>query len=245
MNALKLIITIVFIFITNLIFGQSFEGTLVYKINYQIEIPKQLEKMGVTKEILIEKMKKEGTWADSIKTTYKNGNYLTSTNSTPQTWSIYKPETNKLYSFQNGDASDICTVTDASIDLEFEMTGNKPIIAKLDTSAMINGVTCEAVRVKWRTGTYDYYYNNSTLKVDPKLFENHIYDGWADFLKISKALPICIMKSTKGFGKVTFTLVSQKCETIKENLFQIPQLVPDKDLNIVKIGNRELMRIKK
>jgi hypothetical protein len=136
-------------------------------------------------------------------------------------------------------------VTDVSVDLEFQMTGNKPTIQKLDTIVEIDGRKCEIVRVQWKTGAYDYYYDSSFLKVDPKLFENHIYDGWADFLKISNSLPVKIVKSVKGLSTVTLTLIRNSEESIDPKLFEIPKLKPDKDLNLIKIGNRELFRIKK
>lgn len=244
---MKQIITIItgLVLSTGFLFGQSFEGTVVYKTDYKFQISEKMKKMGISEDMIKQKMKTEGSWSDSVKTKYKGGNYISYTNFNPQSWSIYKQETNKLYSFQNGEASDICTVTDVSIDLEFQMTGNKPTIQKLDTIVDIDGKRCEIVRVQWKTGTYDYYYDNSFLKVDSKLFENHIYDGWADFLKISNSLPVKIIKSVKGLSTVSFTLTRYTEETIDPELFEIPKLKPDKDLNLIKIGNRELFRIKK
>ena len=242
---MKQIITTILVLTTGILFGQSYEGTLVYKTDFQFKISEKMMKMGITEEMMKEKMKKEGSLTDSIKTIYKQGDYITYTNFSPQSWSVYKQLANKLYSFQDGEASDICTVTDVSIDMEFQMTGNKPIIQKLDTVVEINGRRCEIVRVLWKSGTYDYYFDSNFLKVDAKLFENHIYDGWADFLKISNSLPIKIVKSVKGLTTVSHTLIRHKEETIDLKLFEIPELLPDQDLNLIKIGNRELFRIKK
>ena len=242
---MKQIITTILVFTTGILFGQSYEGTLVYKTDFQFKISEKMMKMGITEEMMKEKMKKEGSLTDSIKTIYKQGDYITYTNFSPQSWSVYKQLANKLYSFQDGEASDICTVTDVSIDMEFQMTGNKPIIQKLDTVVEINGRRCEIVRVLWKSGTYDYYFDNNFLKVDAKLFENHIYDGWADFLKISNSLPIKIVKSVKGLTTVSHTLIRHKEETIDPKLFEIPELLADQDLNLIKIGNRELFKIKK
>ena len=244
-SIMKKILTLLLLLTTGLLFGQSFEGTLVYNLQYQFKISDKLAKMGMTEEKLIARMKQDGSWSDSVKTMYKQGDYITYSNSNPQSWSVYKSEINKLYAFQEGEASDICTVTDASIDLEFQMTGQKPSIVKLDTTAQINGMTCEVVQVKWKTGIYEYWYHPGTLPVDPKLFEKHIYDGWADYLKISKALPIRIVKKVKGLATVTFTLAAQRAGKIDENLFKIPKLVSDKDLNAFKMANTEIMRIKK
>ena len=61
---LILISTLILIFILNLAFGQSFEGTLVYTTD--LEISPKLEKMGMTKQSLIEKMKEDGSWLDTL-----------------------------------------------------------------------------------------------------------------------------------------------------------------------------------
>ncbi len=242
---MKLFTTILFALLTNLIIGQSFEGTLVYKTNYHFSISDKMAQMGLNEEKMVDQLKKSGAWTDSIKTQYKQGDYITYTNFKPQSWSVYVQKTNKLYSFQKGDASDICTVTDVSKDLEFQMFGSYPVVKKLDTIVDVNGRRCEVVRVKWKMGTYDYYYDSTFLKVDHTLYENHKLDGWADFLKISHALPIKIVKTVKGLSEVTLTLIKHTEETIDPKLFIIPELIPDESLNIIKVGNRELYKIKK
>ena len=243
MRHMRKLLTIIILLWTGLANGQSFEGTLAYVTDF--EIAEDFKKMGITKEILIKKMKQEGSYSDTIKTSYKQGNYYTLTNSNPKSWSIYKAENNKIYSLQDGDDDDICTVTNASIDLEFTITGKMPTVQKLDTTVIVDGASCNIVRVEWNSGTYDYYYEPAKLTVDPSLFAKHTYDGWADFLKISNALPVKIVKTTEGIMTVTMTLVTTKTEVIDEKLFSIPTLVSDEDLNIIKIANREVMRIVK
>jgi len=240
---MRQILTTIILFTSLISFGQSYEGTLTYVADF--EVSEKLVKMGMTKQILLDKMKSEGSWSDTIRVSYKQGNYYTLLNNNPKSWSIYKSDNNKIYSMQDGEASDICTVTDASIDLEFAMTGKMPTVEKLNTTVVVKGTSFSIVRVKWESGTYDYYYNQTMLTVDASLFAKHTYDGWAKFLKISNSLPLKIVKTTKGMMTVTLTLVSSKIKVIDEKLFSIPKLVPDKNLNIVKIANREIMRIKK
>ena len=239
---MKLLLSTILILSFQFSNGQSFEGTLIYASD--IEVAEDMKKLGLTKEMLINKLQENDSYSDTIIISYKEGNYYTLLNNNPKSWLVYKAETNKIYAMQDENISDICTVTDASIDLEFTMTGKKPVIEKLDTTVIIDGEVCNIVRVQWKSGTYDYYYNSKKLIVNPILFEEHIYDGWADFLKISKSLPVKIVKTTKGMMEVTMTLVASKSETIDEHLFSIPKLIPDKDLNTIKIANRELMRIK-
>ena len=242
---MKTITTLILLVTARFLFGQSFEGTLVYGVNFEFHISDQMAKMGVTQEMMKERMKQDGASTDSIKMCFKQGDYITYTNFNPQSWSIYKQQNNKLYSFQAGEASDICTVTDVSIDTEFKLTGIKPEIKKLDTLAEVNGMKCEIVRIKWKSGTYDYYYTKSFLKTEAKSFENHHYDGWAEFLAISNTLPVKIVKTVKGLTVVTLTLIRTKEEKIDSTLFNIPTLIADKDLNLMKFPNRELFRIKK
>jgi hypothetical protein len=241
----NLFVTALFIFITGLLRGQSFEGTLTYKAEYKFNVSAEMEKRGVTKQKLIEKMKNEGTWSDSLRVTYKQDNYIMYTDFSPMAWSIYKGETNKIYSFRENDTAGICIVTDASIDLEQHMRGIKPITANTGLTVDINGWMCELVRVIWKIGSYDFYFQPATFNIDPALYAKHISDGWAGYLQISHALPIRIVKTITDVGTVTLTLSSYKEEKVDENIFNIPELVPDKELNAIKIANRELMRIKK
>jgi hypothetical protein len=224
-------------------FGQSYEGTLTYVSD--IDVTEKLIKMGMSKQNLLNKMKADGSWSDTIMTYYKQGNYYTLLNNYPRSWAIYRADSNQVYSMQDGDASDICNVTDASIDLEFTMTSKMPTVQKLDTVAIVNGISCNIVRVKWKSGTYDYYYNPTYFTINASLFERHLLDGWAEFLKISNALPIKIVKSINGMMSVSFTLISNKSESINDKLFLIPQLLYDENLNIVKVTNKKIMRIKK
>ena len=71
---MRKLFTIIILLWTGLANGQSFEGTLAYVTDF--EIAEDFKKMGITKEILIKKMKQEGSYSDTIKTSYKQGNYL-------------------------------------------------------------------------------------------------------------------------------------------------------------------------
>ena len=229
---------------SGIIHGQTFEGTLTYKTEYNFEISPEMEKMGMTKEKLMDRMKSEGNWCDSLSVSYKGNNYYKYSHVTPAAWTIYKGETNKIYSFQES-ADSLCTVTDASFDLEEKMSGNKPAIGKTGTVIDINGLMCEEVQVVWKSGSYHYYFRPSFFVMDTALYANHIYDGWAGYLRIAHALPVRVVKSITGLGTVTLTLSSYNTEKIKDSLFYIPELISDRSLNIFKIANRELMRIKK
>ncbi|MBK7554863.1 MAG: hypothetical protein IPI55_09720 [Flavobacteriales bacterium] len=238
---MRSILTPILLLCTCLAVGQSFEGTLLYVTD--VEVAEKMQKMGMTKEALVERMKQDGSYSDTITVSYKHGNYHTLLNTLPASWNIYTAETNKIHAMQAGEAADVCAVTDASIDTEGAMLGKMPTVTKLDTIVMIDGAACNMVRVKWKSGTYDYYYDPTKLSVDAALFAKHVYDGWADFLKISNALPVRIVKTTKGMMTVTMTLVSAKKQPIADGLFAIPTLVAADDLDIVKLPNKKMMRI--
>ncbi|MDF2457222.1 MAG: hypothetical protein K0R51_3215 [Cytophagaceae bacterium] len=240
---MKKLLTVSFLFITLLSYGQSFEGTITYVVD--VTVSKQMIDMGVTKESLLTRMRAEGSWADTIQSSYKGGNYYNLLLRKEKQWSIYRADKNKMYTMQDGEDSDICIVTDASIDLEHTMTGKMRTVELLDSTATVNGIVCKIVRVKWNTGNTDYYYDPSQLPMDPSLYTPHVAEGWGDYLKLSKALPLKITKGVSGIMTVTLTMVSAEKKPIDDKLFLIPVLVKDKDLNIIKMKNSEMMRIKK
>lgn len=242
-HSMKYSLIALFFFTIKILSGQSFEGTLTYVTD--LEISENVLKMGMSKQLLIDKMKEDGSWSDTLIVSYKGGNYYGLLNRNSKSCGFYNAGTNKIYAISGGETAELCTVTDASVDLQYVKTGKMPVIKKLDTVVKVNGIDCSIVRVEWTAGTNDYYYNSSKLIVDPALYSKHVYEGWAEYLKISKALPLKIVKEVKGMMKITQTLISEKKEHIDDRLFAVPELIADKGLNPFQIGNREIMRIKK
>jgi len=235
----KITITVLVLLSVNILFGQSFEGTLTYSV--ELEVSEKMQKFGMTKEVLIERMRNEGSWSDSILISYKDAKYFQQMGENKVAWSVYFPDSNKLFSFQKD--VDICTVLNTGIDLEEEMSGNSPEAILLDTSILVTGIKCEIVRVKWTSGYYDYYFNRGTNTINPEFYKNHKYDGWYEYLKISKSLPIRVVKSTKGMMTVTMSLVETKLQDVDDSLFVVPNLIYDEDLNIMSSGNKVFMRV--
>lgn len=240
---MKQFYSIIILFLNLNSFAQSYEGTLTYISDF--EISEELLKMGTTKQIMLDNNMVEGAWHDTIRTVYKQGNYHMSLSKKPQLSVIYRADSNKIFSFQYEDGLDICTVTDASIDLEFVETKKMPVVQKLKKVVDIGGITCNIIRIKWATRTYDYYYNPAKFKINSSLFSKHVCDGWAAFTKISNALPVKTVLTVNGMVTITITLVSTKVESVEEKKFLVPKLIADKDLNVLKTPNVELMRIEK
>jgi len=239
---MRKVIAIVLLTITTVLNAQDFEGTLTYFVDFKVS-QKMLD-MGITKEMLKSKIESDGTWADTIKTTYKNGFYKQLNLSTDNSWVIYRSDSNKLYAFQEGEASDICTVTDASIDLENKMTGKMPTVTLLDTLIRHQEFELKMVQVKWKTGTYYYLYDKNHFKTNPDSFKGHIYDGFYEFLKLSKSLPIMIIKEISGMMTTTISLIDSSEKKIDDSFFQIPELIEDEELNSLNIGTGKMMKIK-
>ena len=121
---MKSIITILLLSISTLLSAQNFEGTLTYKVDFTIA--QKMIDMGVTLDVLKKRMEEEGSWVNTIETSIKNGYYKQLNESKDKSWVIYRPDINMLYTLQEGEASDICVIMDASMDTEFKMLGKMP-----------------------------------------------------------------------------------------------------------------------
>src|SRR5882672_1687050 len=224
-----------------LAFGQSFQGTVIY--SQDIILSKAFSDMGITKEQILTKMRADGSWGDTVKISYDNkGNYFSAMNNKKGQFAIYKAATNKIYTFAEGKESESCAVQTA-IDLDLEGAPDKPEVKKLDTAVTVNGSKCTGIRVQWKLSRIDYYFNANELRIDPELFSNHTSDGWVVFLRASKALPLKIVKDAKVMTLIQ-TAVSSKPGPISSDLFIVPTLVADESLNIIKLPNLEIMRVK-
>ena len=214
--------------------AQSFEGKLTYKIDFAV-LPK-MEKMGVTKEIIAEKMKEEGRWHEQQEIYYsEDGFFFCQYDNDDHMWQIYRPDSNKHYTII--DTSDLCTVLDISVDLESKHTNKEPQIIQLDTTLMVFDRPCKAIRIKWKTGYYDYVYSEGFLKVNPANFKNYKYDGWSQYLERSGCLPLMIVKVVNGMMKNTLTLVEVEEINVDHALFQVPRLIPsEENLNLLNIS---------
>ena len=241
-SKIKSLLAIALISIFSQINAQSFEGSITYALDF--ELSEKMTSAGLTKAAMLEKLKSEHLWWDSITTSYKAGNMYSSLGNSGA-WSVYRADSNKIFTFQNIDSMDICEVNDASIDLEFTMTGKMPRIIPKDTIVMVNNIACQMIRVKWKTGTYDYYFNKEQFKIDPALFSKHVYDGWAEFTKLSGCLPIKIVKTTKGIMSVSMTMVSSKAGKVDDKLFTIPELTTNAELNMVPMPNKQFYTFKR
>lgn len=239
---MKQIITLLFLVISIGMNSQSFEGTLVYSMDF--EVSENLAKMGLTKEMLKAEMEEDGSWSDFINITYKQGFYRQQSSSVFKTELIYRPDSNKLYTFQSGEAADICTVTDVSKDLEFSMTGEMPTVKLLDSIVEYNDYKLKVVEVKWKTGKYYYLFTENHFKANPADYKGHIYDGFYEYLKLSEAYPIVIVREAGLTITITMSMVSFIEEKVSSDIFEVPQLKEDQELDVLNSPMGKVMRIK-
>ncbi len=190
----------------------------------QVEDLRQLGlKVGTKIENTIEQLKNQDMFGDEMICKFKGGNYYYMWMPNCKSWSVYKNDSNRIYKFYKN--TNICKTTDALIDIEAKYTGKNPEIIQLDTVVVVNGISCRIVRVKNGFTRFDYFYNSEILKTNPDLFVNHSCDGWFEFLKISKSLPLRIDKTMTGSITIRLIMKEYKEEKIEDNIFFIPNLI--------------------
>ncbi len=218
-------------------FGQSFEGMAVYSV--AIEPSERMMFWGMTREFLIADQRRDGTWADTIVVTYKGGNYAMCAHNDYRTTTIYRADSNKLYTFER--ESDICTVADALVDSEFALPNETPVLN--DTAAVVGGRPCRVFRVQWKAGSCEYYYTSSHMHIAPELYTGHAHNAWNEFLKTAQALPFQIVKTIKGVSTTTLTLASLHQYPVDDTVFALPGLELQPEL--IAIPTRAVMKIKR
>lgn len=216
----KLSVVIAFLAYT-LSFGQSFEGKLTYNVEFDIKTQK-IGNFEITKDEVIEKLKKEGEYFDTVTVTLKGGNYIKEDNSESEKRIIYRSDLNKIYTFNNGYGEEVET------DAKRYNTLNifkEPKIEKLDSIKNINGIECNLLKLSWNNFGEEYYFYNSNVgRLDPKLFKNHNYEYFNIVVENTNAYPLEIVKKISNFISVKMTLQSISEEKVNDELFDINKI---------------------
>ena len=199
---MKKILTIALTILTvATVFGQSFEGKITYQNSFKSKLPNMKDEqfnsmMGTKQEYYI-----------------KGGDYKSVTNGTFSQWQLYINKDNKLYNKMSNSETILwndCSVNDDSI---ISSKVNKGVIEIL-------GYKCDELVLTCKTGTQKYYFN-SKLGVDTKLFANHKYGNWYDYLKQANALPLKMIIDNQQF---TMESVATEIKPMKldDKEFQLP-----------------------
>ena len=199
---MKKLIAIIFTVLTSItVFGQTFEGKLFYAITYKSKNPKMTDQqwtsmMGSTQEYLI-----------------KNGDYKSIANGTLVQWQLYINTENKLYNKMSN--SETAFWNDASVERDEIL---KAEINKGVTEVL--GYKCDEVILTCKSGVQKYYFN-SKLSVDAKLFANHKFGNWYEYLSKSNSLPL---KSVIETAQFTLESVATEVKPMKldTKTFELP-----------------------
>ena len=182
-------------------FGQTFEGKIVYKNTYKSKMPNVTDEqfttmMGSTQEYFI-----------------KNGDYKSVANGSFFQWQLYVNKDNKLYSkMANSEKllwNDGATNSDEILKAEV----NKSVIEVL-------GYKCDELVLTCKSGIQKFYFNLK-FSVDTKLFVNHKFGNWYDFLLKTNSLPL---KTVVDNGQFTLESIATEIKEMKleKPVFDLP-----------------------
>lgn len=196
-------IAIIFAVLTTMVvFGQNFEGKIVYANSYKSKKPEMSDQ-------------KWATLLGSIQEySIKGGDYKSVTNGTLVQWQLYNNKENRLYvKMANSEAAfwnDASVQGDAILKVEVNKNASEVL-----------GYKCDEVILTCESGVQKYYFN-SKLAVDTKLFVNHKFGNWYDFLSKSHALPL---KSIIEIAVFTVESVATEVKPMKldANIFELPE----------------------
>lgn len=182
-------------------FGQTFEGKIVYKNTYKSKMP------NVTDEQFTQMM------GSTLEYHIKNGNYKSVTNGSFLLWQLYVNKDNKLYN----------KMANAEPLLWNDGAVNSDEVLKAEVNKGVTdilGYKCDELILTCKSGTQKYYFNTK-LSVDTKLFINHKFGNWYDFLSKSNSLPL---KSIIDNGQFTLESVATEVKVMKfdNTFFELP-----------------------
>jgi hypothetical protein len=241
----SLLIAIFTIFAWTFTFAQSFEGKLTYKVEFDMKV-KKIGKIEITKEQVLDKMKKEGEYFDTLVITLKNGNYKKEDNSNSRKKIVYKSDVNKIYTFQKD--FDHVVITDAKKKYALNLKLPEPTFEKTDSLKVVNGYNCKLVKLSWdKLGEEYYFYNSEVVKLDAQLFKNHNNEYFNNIIEISNSYPIEIIKTVMNFITIKMTLIKISEEKILDDEFKLPKFEKaEKDYAemMLKITGSEVMKIR-
>lgn len=189
---MKKLLTIVMTVLTATVFGQNFQGQIVYQNTYTSKLPNVTSEqfstmMGSTQNYII-----------------KDGDYKSSTNGTMFQWQLYINKDNKLYNKMSNSETvfwnDGATNPDGILKIEV----NKGVTEVL-------GHKCDEIVLTCKSGIQKYYFN-SKISVEPSIFTGHLFGNWYDYLKVAKALPLKMVIENAQF---TMTSIATEVKEMK------------------------------
>lgn len=182
--------------------AQNFEGKIHYQNTFKSKIP------SVTDDMLTQMM---GT---SLEYNLKDGNYRTSSNGTFLLWQLYVQKDNRLYTKFSNSASIFWN----------DGAENKDEVLKIDLNKNaldLLGHKCDELVLTCKSGVQKYYFT-SKFKIDPRLFENHKFGNFYEYVSKSQAVPLKIVIDNVQFSMESVAS-SVNEEKIDNALFKLPE----------------------
>jgi len=175
----KLLIVFFIFFSTVSVFPQSFEGKVVYQNSFKSKMPNMKDEqfnamMGTRQEYYL----KGGDYKSVF-----NGTYLQS--------QLYINKENKLYNKMSNSETYFWNDGSTSDDSIISVKLNKVAVDIL-------GYQCDELILTCKSGVQKYYFN-SKFGIDPKLYANHKYGNWKEYLELAKALPLKMIIDNQQF----------------------------------------------
>lgn len=182
-------------------FSQNFEGEIVYSNSYTSKTPQLKDEqwslmLGNTQNYLI-----------------KGGDYKSISNGKLMQWQLYINKDNKLYNKMAN--SETVYWNDGTVqgDEIIKVEVNKNVTEVL-------GYKCDEIILTCKSGIQKYYYN-SKLAVDTKLYINHKFGNWYDYLSKSNALPLKMVLENPQFTTISIA-TEIKPMKLEINTFELP-----------------------
>lgn len=182
--------------------AQSFEGKVTYQVNFK------------TKEATTS----NEDWGKMLGTSHeyyvKGADYYANMGGTLFEWQRYVSVTNKYY-FKLGNSNKMYW-SDAALNKTPGV-----FIAHNKAVTKVLGHICDELIYKTKTGTHTYYFSVD-FPIDSKLFINHKYGDWYEYLSRSNALPLKEIVDSDDFlmEMVATEIIPSKLES---SIFQLPE----------------------
>jgi hypothetical protein len=216
--------------------NKTFEGELVYSVNYQITKP---EAQSLIPYQLLNR-------PDTLNIKIRHNNYKISFNGNRvNDYIIFKGETNKRYHFTGAGQMQLCTISDMQDDEQFRRSGSGPMVITTDSLYQVGNYNCHKVSVIWDDVIFTYYYQPDLLTADKLMFLNHYTDGLSAFYKLSGSHPIKIEMFSQGRFKIVQTLTAIKERKVHRHNFEIPELLPADELYPNPAAGKTIYKVKR
>jgi hypothetical protein len=183
-------------------FAQTFEGKVIYQNSFKSKLPSMKDEqlnsmMGSKQEFYI-----------------KGGDYKSVMNGTFLQWQIYINKDNKLYNKMSN--SETIFWNDGSVNAD------ATIKSQLNKDAtVILGYTCDELILTTKSGVQKFYFN-SKVGIDTKLYLNHKYGNWYEYLKQANALPLKMIIDNQQFIMESVA-VEVKPMKLDDKEFKLPE----------------------